>query len=89
MVRNLNQYRFNYFFLFCLIFLTFTFLPFFALNSSAATQVNLEWDPTSEPDLAGYRILCREQSQSYDYTNPSWEGTDSSCTIYDLPPVLG
>ena len=84
MVRNLNQYRFNYFFLFCLIFLTFTFLPFFALNSSAATQVTLEWDPNSEPDLAGYRIFCREQSQSYDYTNPSWEGADISCTIYDL-----
>lgn len=84
MVRNLNQYRFNYFFLFCLIFLTFTFLPFFALNSSAASQVTLEWDSNSETDLAGYRIFSREQSQSYDYANPSWEGIDTSCTIYDL-----
>jgi len=84
MVRNLNQYRFNYFFLFLLILLTFTFLPFFTINSSAATQFSFEWDSNIEPDLAGYRIFCREQSQAYDYANPSWEGTNTFCTIYDM-----
>jgi len=34
--------------------------------------------------LTGYRIFSREKSQSYDYANPAWEGTDTSCTIYDL-----
>jgi PKD repeat protein len=84
MVRILNQYRFNYSFLFWIIFLTLSFLFFFNLDASAATQVSLEWAPNSEPDLAGYRVFCREQSQSYDYANPSWEGTDTYCTIYDL-----
>ena len=84
MVRNLSKYRFNCSFLFGFILLTINFLFFFILNSSAATQVSLEWDPNSEPDLAGYKVFSREQSQSYDYANPSWEGTDTYCTIYDL-----
>jgi K319L-like, PKD domain len=84
MVRNLNHYRFNYSFLFWFLLFTLNFLFFFILNSSAATQVLLEWDPNSELDLAGYRIFVREQSHSYDYANPSWEGTDTYCTIYNL-----
>jgi len=47
-------------------------------------QVTLEWSPNSEPDLAGYSVYSREESQSYDYDNPYWEGTDTTCTIYDL-----
>ena len=84
MVRILNQYRFNYSFLFRFIFLSLNFLFFFNLDASAATQISLEWAPNTELDLAGYRVFCREQSQSYDYLNPSWEGTDTSCTIYNL-----
>jgi PKD repeat protein len=84
MVRNLSEYRFNYSFLFWFILLTLNFLFFPILNSSAATRVSLEWAPNSEPDLAGYKIFSRERSQSYDYATPSWEGTDTYCTIYDL-----
>jgi PKD repeat protein len=84
MVRILNQYRFKCSFLFWFILLTLNFLFFFILDASATTQVSLEWAPNSEPNLAGYRVFCREQSQSYDYANPSWEGTDTYCTIYDL-----
>ena len=84
MVRNLSKYRFNCSFLFWFVLLTLNFLFFFNLDASAATQVSLEWAPNSEPDLAGYRVFYREQSQSYDYANPSWEGTNTYCTIYNL-----
>lgn len=84
MVRNLSKYPFSHSFLFWFILLTLNFLFFFILSASAATQVSLEWDANSETDLAGYKIFVREQSQSYDYENPSWEGTDTYCTIYDL-----
>jgi PKD repeat protein len=84
MVRILSKCRINYSFLFWFILLTLNFLFFFILNSSAAAQVSLEWNPNSEPDLAGYKVFAREQSQSYDYANPSWEGTDTYCTVYDL-----
>jgi len=57
---------------------------FITTDASAATQVTLEWSPNSEPDLAGYKVFAREEGQTYDYANPSWEGTETTCTIYDL-----
>ena len=51
---------------------------------SSAAQVTLEWDENTEPDLAGYRVFCRQVGQNYDYNNPAWEGNDTACTIYDL-----
>ena len=84
MVRKFSKNPFNYSFLFCFILLTLNLLFFSIVNSSATTQVSLEWVPNSEPNLAGYKIFCREINQSYDYANPSWEVTDSYCTIYDL-----
>jgi hypothetical protein len=85
MIRNLSKARFNVVFLFSFIFFTLSFLFFFVHNSSAVTQVSLQWDPNTESDLAGYRIFSREQgSQSYDFASPAWEGTDTSCTIDNL-----
>ena len=84
MIRNLSKNRFNVVPLFSFIFFALSFLFFFVHNSSAVTQVSLQWDPNTEADLAGYRIFSREQSQSYDYASPSWEGTDTSCTIDNL-----
>jgi PKD repeat protein len=65
-----------------LILLNFLFL--FIVTSGYARDVTLQWDPNSEPDLAGYRLFYCEEGQSYDYFNPSWEGTNTTCTIYDL-----
>ena len=84
MAKIISKYRFNYSLLFCFIFSTLTFIFFPGYNSFASTQVVLEWTSNNEPDLAGYRVFCREEGQSYDYTNPSWEGTDNYCTVYDL-----
>ena len=84
MIENSSKYRLNFSFIFWFLLLTLNLLFFFVLDASAATQVSFEWDPNSEPDLAGYRVFCREESQSYDYNNPSWEGTSTNCTIYDL-----
>ena len=62
------------------------FIPLFFcfVTSSYAVDVIFQWDQNSEPDSVGYRVFCREEGQSYSYTNPSWEGTDTMCTIYDL-----
>jgi PKD repeat protein len=84
MARKFRTYRFNFPFLFWHTFFTLIFLCLSTLNSSASTQVTLEWVPNSEPDLAGYRVFFSEQGQSYDYANPAWEGTDTYCTLYDL-----
>ena len=68
----------------CSIFIALSFLLICVPNSSASTQVILEWSPNSEPDLAGYRVFVREEGQSYDYANPEWETINTTCTIYDL-----
>jgi PKD repeat protein len=84
MVRNLSKHRFNYSFSAWFTFLTLSLLFIFIPDVSAATQASFEWEPNTEPDLAGYRIFSREQNQPYDYADPAWEGTDAYCTIYDL-----
>ena len=84
MVGNLSKSQFKGSCLFWFIFLTPIFLFFFIVNSLAATQVSLTWDANTEASLAGYRFFCREDGQSYDYNTPVWEGTTTSCTIYDL-----
>jgi hypothetical protein len=44
----------------------------------------VSWNPNDEPDLAGYRIFMRADGEAYDYDNPDWEGTGTTCTFYDL-----
>ena len=84
MARTYSKYLFNYFFIFYFFIFTLNFMFFFTRNASGSTQVTLEWDPNSEPDLAGYRVFSRMEGQSYDYANSSWEGTETTCTIYNL-----
>lgn len=64
--------------------LFFILLSFFFVTSSYATDVTLKWTPNNEPNLAGYTVFYREEGQSYNYTNPYWETTDPTCTIYEL-----
>jgi hypothetical protein len=89
MARKFRTYLFNYSLVFCLVFVSIVFLSFdvdrtFAEIPAGSTQVTLEWSPNDEPDLAGYRVFFREEGQSYNYADPSWEGTDTTCTIYNL-----
>jgi len=66
-------------------YLLFFILLFFCLaTSSYAIDVTLKWTPNNEPNLAGYTVFYRQEGQLYNYTNPYWETTDSTCTIYDL-----
>jgi hypothetical protein len=54
------------------------------LPCGAATQILLEWRPNTESDLAGYRVFYRLEGENYDYTEPLWEGSQTSCVI-DIP----
>ena len=47
------------------------------------TQVTLAWDP-NDPAPEGYRIFQRAEGQAHDYAQPVWQGTNTSCTVYNL-----
>jgi hypothetical protein len=53
--------------------------------TSQALDVTLVWDANNESDLAGYRVFARQAGHAYDYENPAWEGTQTTCTLQDLP----
>jgi hypothetical protein len=60
-------------------------LVFFCYTGAAyASEVSLIWDPVIHPDLAGYKMFCREESKTYNYGNPAWVGTETSCTVDQL-----
>jgi hypothetical protein len=51
-----------------------------------AVDITLTWDASSQPDLDGYRVYCRQEGDSYNYNHPDWAGnrTETTCTIYGL-----
>ncbi|MCD4804979.1 MAG: fibronectin type III domain-containing protein [Desulfobacterales bacterium] len=67
-----------------LLLLTFALVFFLFPQNVYSLDVPLAWDPNSEDNLAGYRIFYREDGQSYDYEQPAWEGSKTTCTIYNL-----
>jgi hypothetical protein len=84
-VTKLPRLLFSRFSSFGLLFLvTFAIILFLSPHNVYSADVTLAWDPNGEEDLAGYRIFYREEGQSYNYSDPAWEGTETTCTIYDL-----
>jgi|GEM_PF-589804 len=67
-----------------LVALILVILP--GIPNAYSAQITLAWSPNDEPDLAGYRLFCREEGHSYNYDVPIWEGdkNETSCTVYDL-----
>ena len=80
-----SRSRSSGFLLFSLLFLVASVQILFLFPQNAcAVDVTLTWDANSEGDLAGYRVFYREEGQSYDYNEPGWEGSDTTCAISDL-----
>ena len=78
------KFRLRILFKIKIVFYAVGLVLLFSLTSGAATQVLLEWQPNTEPDLAGYRVFTRLDGERYNYAEPSWEGTQTSCVV-DIP----
>jgi hypothetical protein len=50
-------------------------------------QLTLSWQPSTDLDVAGYRLFSRKGGQSYDYNHPAWEGRATACT-YEFDAVV-
>ena len=66
------------------VFAVFCLVLIFPGSAFSSVDVQLEWNANGESDLAGYRIFVREAGESYNYGQPDWEGTATSCWIYGL-----
>ncbi len=49
-----------------------------------AVQVTLAWDPPATGTVDGYLVFSRLEGQSYDYSQPAWEGSATTCTFSDV-----
>ncbi len=63
---------------------TFAFMLLGLPQRGYGVDVTLSWDANGEDDLAGYRVFNRLQGEPYNYNDPAWEGTDTTCTLYNL-----
>jgi hypothetical protein len=62
--------------------LFFLLCAFFSPAVVQAAEVNLAWDPNSEPDLAGYRVHYGLGSRNYDHVMDV--GSSTSCVVTGL-----
>ena len=67
-----------------LVFLLGLFLSFPFSPKAYGADITLAWDPSDDPDLAGYRVYTHSEGESYDYSDPAWEGVTTTCTISGL-----
>ena len=52
-------------------------------SAAGAASISLAWDAVSgSPD--GYCVYMRSSGQTYNYTNPAWQGSGTSCTLNQL-----
>lgn len=56
-------------------------IPF---STMADCEVTLQWDPNSEPDIAGYKLFMRTEGSTYDFTWPEWQGSTNQCAVSEL-----
>ncbi len=52
-------------------------------SSTHAAETNLKWD-ANNPEPESYSVYQAEEGQAYDYTNPAWTGTQTTCTLTGL-----
>jgi hypothetical protein len=69
---------------FLISIVAYCFLGLFPCMACGETTVTLAWDPVIHDDLAGYRIYTHPEGGQYDYSQPAWEGPETTCAISGL-----
>jgi hypothetical protein len=67
--------------------LIFIFVFLFCPLAAYSAELTLSWQPSTDSDVAGYRLFCRQDGESYDYSHPVWEGPGVTCT-YEFDAVV-
>lgn len=61
-----------------------SFLILSYASAAHAVQVTLAWDPPATGTVDGYDVFSRLAGQSYNYSQPAWQGTATTCTLSNL-----
>jgi hypothetical protein len=61
-----------------------SFLILSYASAAHAVQLSLAWDPPATGTVDGYRVFSRLAGQSYNYSQPAWQGTATTCTLSNL-----
>ncbi len=59
-------------------------LSLYPANIVHGFELSIAFDANTQPELAGYRVFYRQEGQNYNYNNPAWQGTETTCTISGL-----
>jgi hypothetical protein len=71
----------------CIGVVGFIFIFLLCPLEAYSAKLALSWQPSLDSDMSGYRLFCRQGGESYDYSNPVWEGTGTTCT-YEFDAVV-
>ena len=63
--------------------LLFLLTTLFTTSTAIAASVTLAWDAV-DGSIDGYRVFARKSGASYNYSQPAWKGTATTCTINNL-----
>ncbi len=63
-----------------ILFLQISLLPLDAF----CAQVTLGWNQITGSNIAGYRIFCREDNGTYNFSRPLWTGSGTRLVVKDL-----
>jgi hypothetical protein len=66
---------------------SFILVLLFCPLEAYSAQLTFSWQPSTDPDVAGYRLFCRRNGQGYDYSHPAWEGTGTTC-VYEFDAAV-
>ena len=65
------------------LFLSISFTILLTPALLLAAQVTLAWD-ANDPTPEGYCLYQRTDNSTYDYSQPTWTGSGTTCTVADL-----
>lgn len=85
MKKSLQTSFFPFWFL---SFITIALFLFLSSTNSFSLDLTLIWNRNTKDGIAGYKIFSHEAGQDYNYDEPFWEGTNTSCSITDLDPNI-
>lgn len=67
-----------------IIAFSFLVIALFPVTGIADFELNLQWEPAADENVAGYRLFLRVEGRPYNYDWPEWQGDTPGCFVEKL-----